>query len=97
MNTCSICQGQYVGHGNNAQPVNDGRCCGECNTTVVVPARIKRDEAIIRRDAQMIAALEEGKLNLLEECPYPEKHADGDSHFNCENILHLTPAGVISK
>lgn len=41
MNTCSICQGKYAGHGNNAQPVNDGRCCGDCNLTVVVPARMR--------------------------------------------------------
>ena len=27
--------------GNNAEPVNDGRCCSDCNSTVVIPARIK--------------------------------------------------------
>ncbi len=42
---CSICFGEIekVGgwdQGNNAQPVNDGRCCGECNSTVVIPARM---------------------------------------------------------
>lgn len=44
---CSICQmpieekGGWA-HGNNAQPVNAGRCCDECNDMVVIPARINR-------------------------------------------------------
>lgn len=44
--TCSICS-QPIGvqpsgwaYGNNAQPVNDGRCCDHCNATVVVPERL---------------------------------------------------------
>ena len=37
---CSICQAPYKEFGNNAQPVNKGRCCDECNTTVVVLARV---------------------------------------------------------
>ena len=48
---CSICEGHieplrndsgedvWEG-GNNAEPVNDGRCCNQCNMTVVIPARI---------------------------------------------------------
>jgi len=31
--------------GNNAEPINDGRCCDECNATVVIPARIALMEA----------------------------------------------------
>ncbi len=27
---------------NNAQPVSDGRCCGDCNDFIVIPARIAR-------------------------------------------------------
>jgi hypothetical protein len=38
---CSICGKEYVGWGNNAQPVNNGRCCDDCNTTAVIPARIE--------------------------------------------------------
>jgi hypothetical protein len=51
---CSICKGEiekkymtnikgeeimYWGEGNNAQPINDGRCCDGCNNSVVIPAR----------------------------------------------------------
>jgi len=41
MQKCSICKQQYYGYGNNARPINDGRCCGECNDMVVIPARMK--------------------------------------------------------
>ena len=51
---CSICEGHieplrddkgeivWEG-GNNAQPVNDGRCCDDCNMTVVIPARMAKN------------------------------------------------------
>lgn len=39
MPICSICGKNYEGYGNNAQPVNNGRCCDECNITIVVPRR----------------------------------------------------------
>lgn len=38
---CSICGGEYHHFGNNAEPVNSGRCCDECNDTVVLPERLK--------------------------------------------------------
>jgi len=52
---CSICdeeiKGQVVTHpdgsksvpwegGNNAYPINEGRCCDKCNMEVVIPARL---------------------------------------------------------
>ena len=40
-NVCSICGKKYEGFGNNAQPINNGRCCDECNRKVVVPFRIE--------------------------------------------------------
>ena len=41
MPICSICGKNYEGYGNNAQPVNNGRCCDECNITIVVPRRFQ--------------------------------------------------------
>lgn len=42
---CSICFKEIpkIGDwdsGNNASPVNHGRCCNACDCTVVIPARI---------------------------------------------------------
>jgi hypothetical protein len=38
--TCSICGESFREFANNAQPVNDGRCCAYCDDHVVIPARI---------------------------------------------------------
>ena len=44
---CSICNKEIEpdmngwSGGNNAQPVNDGRCCNECNNNIVIPERIR--------------------------------------------------------
>jgi hypothetical protein len=37
---CSICGEPYSGNGNEAEPVNDGKCCDDCNAKHVVPARL---------------------------------------------------------
>ena len=45
---CSICgltiKPNEIGwaEGNNAEPVNDGRCCDTCNHEVVIPTRIQQ-------------------------------------------------------
>jgi len=43
---CSICGGRnekwsdnFYGH--NAEPVNDGRCCGDCNEWKVIPPALR--------------------------------------------------------
>lgn len=41
METCSICSREYDGFGNNARPINTGRCCDDCNT-LVIAARFER-------------------------------------------------------
>ena len=44
---CSICgknievKGTWK-EGNNAWPVNNGRCCDKCNSDIVLPTRIAR-------------------------------------------------------
>lgn len=39
---CSICQLPFRGYGNNALPINPGRCCDRCDENVVIPARINQ-------------------------------------------------------
>lgn len=43
---CSICFNEIEPiqgweHGNNAEPVNMGRCCNRCDNEVVIPARLR--------------------------------------------------------
>lgn len=40
-NKCSICNKSYIGYGNNAEPINDKRCCDICNETIVIPMRLR--------------------------------------------------------
>lgn len=37
---CSICGKEYTHWGNNAEPINSGRCCDDCNKKVIL-ARIE--------------------------------------------------------
>ena len=40
---CCICNRPIIGYGNNPWPVKEeGECCDECNTTKVVPARLRQ-------------------------------------------------------
>lgn len=46
---CSICSNKIIpdpisgwDQGHNAEPVSEGRCCDECNTGLVIPARISQ-------------------------------------------------------
>lgn len=47
---CSICGKPYTNWGNNAQPVNNGRCCDTCNYMKVIPARIDQMRMKARND-----------------------------------------------
>ena len=39
---CSICKDKLDDKfGNNAEPINNGRCCNICNQTIVIPRRMK--------------------------------------------------------
>lgn len=54
---CVICNKEYEGYGNNAEPIAKGMCCDNCNTTYVIPAKVKQLKV-------------ENKLNdsTLQEC-----------------------------
>ena len=55
---CSIC-GNVIGKeaggwngGHNAEPINDGRCCGTCNDTLVIQARIRKQKDEVRKGGE---------------------------------------------
>ena len=37
---CCICNQEFIGYGNNAEPVKKGICCNSCNVKFTVPSRI---------------------------------------------------------
>jgi len=41
---CTLCNEQFVGYGNNPDPLaTDGVCCDTCNIKQVIPARVKEE------------------------------------------------------
>ena len=48
-NVCSICNRPFTGWGHSAQPIAGGKCCYECNSYVVIPAKIR----VMRKEQQM--------------------------------------------
>jgi hypothetical protein len=56
---CSICQDEYEGWGNNAQPINDGQCCDSCNQ-LVIHARFGRERLGLPMRAVRLTGVEQG-------------------------------------
>ena len=52
-------------HGHNAEPVEDGRCCSDCNQTAVIPARI--EEMIVARRQDGIIRLKQSIIRKVGE------------------------------
>lgn len=71
-NKCVICGKEIEGYGNNAEPVKKGKCCDECNRTVVLPARIKdlKEDTEDKKKEKSLGAFV--KLNAGD----PEKNAE---------------------
>jgi hypothetical protein len=38
---CCLCGGKIDGYGNNAEPLQKGQCCDECNKVKVIPHRMQ--------------------------------------------------------
>ena len=80
MHECPLCGETYSGYGHNAWPlINDGKCCGECNMTQVVPARLAGlfgvgerivKEAVASAKAQTIKVEPVGKVTFSKSEPF---------------------------
>ena len=68
-NICSICGKKYRGYGNNAEPVNSGRCCNECNILIVLPARMNLLVADTL-DATNVASEDDPEIDILKELDF---------------------------
>ncbi len=54
---CTICFRTYTGWGNNAQPINDGRCCDECDGLVSMARLNRMGIGATRAFADMLSGL----------------------------------------
>ena len=64
---CVICKKEYEGYGNNAEPIAKGMCCDNCNTTYVIPARLKQLKVENKLKDSTLQEYEDVRKNLGEE------------------------------
>lgn len=96
---CSICHAAYTGYGNNAKPVNDGKCCDTCNTVHVIPHATYdpvADAGYIYLDGTIArgAAVRQHMVYLDErdgESIIPDMILDFDQHGKLIGIEMLKP------
>jgi hypothetical protein len=72
---CSICGVPIVGFGNDAWPVNDYRCCDQCNSERVIPA-LRLVECDAKRKGSDGRALQMIDLNDIEDDSFLAIHPD---------------------
>lgn len=39
---CCICGKEFIGYGNNAEPIRKGVCCDSCNIRFILPIRLSK-------------------------------------------------------
>lgn len=44
--TCCICKKQFIGFGNNPDPLAGEYCCSDCDKNIVIPVRIFIDKKL---------------------------------------------------
>jgi hypothetical protein len=59
MKKCSICGQDYKGSGNNAKPINDGRCCNDCDELVTARRIVDTGYPFPREAMNTLAAASE--------------------------------------
>jgi hypothetical protein len=79
---CPICGGATVGFGNDAWPVNDGRCCDQCNAERVIPA-LRLLERDAKREGSNGGTLQMIDLNNIEDDSFLAIHA-ADLRWLCD-------------
>ena len=84
---CSICKKTITGHSHNPSPVTiGGRCCHNCNFTVVLPKRIKLLQEKDNTEQEETYTEEDYQCS---ECGNPVNKPHQYCSANCFNAGHL--------
>lgn len=88
---CCICGKEFLGYGNNAEPIRKGVCCDKCNTRFVIASRIIKAKNVsyeIIKTAKQHNEIEQQLLNkgfkLVKTFPY---NAVYENVENEENVV----------
>ena len=80
---CPICGGAIVGFGNDAWPVNDDRCCDQCNSERVIPTLRLREREAKRERPRSRAAQQRDEVAPSQ---WIELHSVPAAKPDCKNI-----------
>lgn len=72
---CCICGKEFIGHGNNAEPIKKGTCCDSCNMKYIIRSRI------VGWDGTFEIVKNKNELENLEK-KLEEKNFEPMSEFN---------------
>ena len=91
---CVICGKEFVGYGNNAEPVKSGACCDECNAKVVVPARLKKLR-LVKKNENLDNAKVEDKAREVVDPTYADAIRKNEKNKKVRDaVTKMTKDGV---
>ena len=86
---CCICGTEFVGYGNNAEPIRKGICCDRCNALFVIPSRLikaKNPSYEIIKTSKELNKVEQQLLNksfkLVKTFPYNKVYENVENEEN---------------
>ena len=97
---CGICNKYCGGYGNNAAPVYEGKCCDDCNDSVIARRRILQEaerqiemrrqememEAQLKREAIEKELLSQGNVKVICEKPKTKKQLQAEATREANNV-----------
>ena len=97
---CSICGDRIETTGNDADPINDGRCCDNCDMTVVLSARLNQCAytALISGDSFILGLAdrnERGYLNIEPDITYPNYDVAEQEAQRRNEVMGINPYEAI--
>lgn len=84
---CVICGKSFEGYGNNAEPIQAGICCDECNAKQVIPARMKEMGAHLKESLSPWQSYSRAQLDEVNEEAGIERGED--EHLDSYYYLYL--------
>lgn len=66
-NICVICNHEYDGYGNSAEPIAKGYCCDKCNMEKVIPARLSQVTGLKESNDTMEQRFQQFKKDVADD------------------------------
>jgi hypothetical protein len=94
--TCSICEEEFSGFGNNPEPFAGDRCCDECNDRFVIPTRMvfgRNAERSVSRVLTRIVQIGRVVAATRMESARRERVKEQVERLMADGMSNVTPLG----